>query len=59
MNLFLGSQKTKELWVTDWGDLGAGTKAQETFESYFDFFAQMSNSYDEMGFGSDGGLNFF
>ena len=57
--LFLGGEKTKELWVTDWKDLGAGAKAQETFESYFDFFAAISDGFDELGFGSDSGLNFF
>ncbi len=55
-----GSQKTQELWIASWGNLGAGAVAQEVFESYFNFFAEMSNTYNEMGFGFGGdSLNFF
>lgn len=57
--LLTSGQKAKELWVTDWKELGVGAEAQDTFESYFNFFAEMSNSLGEKGFGSDSDLDFF
>ena len=47
------------IWIAYWKDLGVGAKAQATIESFFNFIAQMTDGFDEMGFGSDGDISIF
>lgn len=52
-------QTVQELSVADWSDLGVGSAEQETFESYFEFFAEMEKLSKNSPFGSDEDANFF
>ena len=48
-----GSITLQEVHVTDWANLEYGTEVQPTLESFFGFFADISQAFDEMGFGGN------
>ncbi len=56
---YLGGEKVKELGVTDWENLGVGARTQAKFNSFFNLFDEIRDSFDEMGFESSASDNFF
>lgn len=52
--VFLGGQKIREVWVTDWSNVEGGTDFSRVFEDMSDFLKEMRGSFSG-AFGSVGG----
>jgi hypothetical protein len=50
-DVYLGKDKTQELWVTDWKNIKGSKELMSVFKDMSDFYAQMMKSLDKMAGG--------
>jgi len=53
-DVYLGEEKTQELWVTDWKNIEGSKELKAVFEDMSDFYAEMMKSLDKTAGGMVG-----